>query len=204
MWWNKRKQSARPVDVIRTHRKSLAIEVRENGDILVRAPMEIPDRGILRFVREHEDWIERKSGQARQDRMQFEEKCRALGLAASYSEEELKDLTGKAQKLLRKKAASYAEMMGTDYHRIAIRRQRSRWGSCSSKGNLNFNCLLMLCPDRVQDYVVVHELAHRFEMNHSQAFWKIVEDYCPDYRKSRAWLKEHGRDLIRRLPDRSR
>ena len=93
----------------------------------------------------------------------------------------------------------FAPMVGVTYGRITIRNQRSRWGSCSGKGNLNFNCLLMLTPSFCLDYVVVHELCHRLEMNHSPAFWAQVERVLPDYRKSRDWLKEHEKELIGRL-----
>lgn len=206
MWWNKKRAdaNARTFDVIRSRRKSLAIEIQGNGDILVRAPLEISDRGILRFVRDHEDWIEKKLRELKRRQSDLEESEQGQGEKSAYSEEELKELTKRARKILREKTDHYARQMGAEVNRIAIRRQRSRWGSCSSKGNLNFNCLLMLCPDQVQDYVVVHELAHRFEMNHSAAFWQIVENYCPDYRGSRAWLKEHGGQLIARLPEKER
>ena len=93
----------------------------------------------------------------------------------------------------------FAPIVGATYGRITIRNQRSRWGSCSGKGNLNFNCLLMLTPSHVIDYGVVHELCHRLEMNHSQKFWSQVERVLPDYRKSREWLKEHEKELIGRL-----
>ena len=86
-----------------------------------------------------------------------------------------------------------------DYGRITIRAQRTRWGSCSAQGNLNFNCLLMLTPDNVMEYVVVHELCHRKEMNHSARFWSEVEKILPDYRRSRQWLKDNGGGLIGRL-----
>ena len=79
--------------------------------------------------------------------------------------------------------------------------QRTRWGSCSSKGNLNFNCLLMLCPEDVRDYVVVHELCHRKELNHSPRFWAEVAKVLPGYAVQRKWLKESGGTIIRRLPD---
>ena len=72
--------------------------------------------------------------------------------------------------------------------------------SCSGKGNLNFNCLLMLFPDEVIDYVVIHELCHRKHMNHSAEFYSEVERVCPEYRKCRNWLKEHGGVHLRRLP----
>ena len=76
------------------------------------------------------------------------------------------------------------------YGRITIRAQRSRWGSCSSKGNLNFNCLLMLTPSEIRDYVVVHELCHRIELNHSAYFWAEVARILPDYKECRKWLIE--------------
>jgi predicted metal-dependent hydrolase len=85
--------------------------------------------------------------------------------------------------------------MGVEYGRITIRMQKSRWGSCSGKGNLNFNCLLMRTPDEIIDYVVVHELCHLKEMNHSPRFWAEVEKIFPDYKERRKWLKDHGNEI---------
>ncbi len=93
----------------------------------------------------------------------------------------------------------FAPLVGVDYGRITIRAQHTRWGSCSSKGNLNFNFLLVLCPPEVLDYVVVHELCHRLEMNHSARFWKGVERVLPDYCSRRGWLREQGGLLLDRL-----
>lgn len=87
------------------------------------------------------------------------------------------------------------------FGRISYRFQRTRWGSCSARGDLSFNCLLLLCPPEVLDYVVVHELCHRRHMDHSGRFWAEVAVMLPDYQARRAWLREHGPALMARLPD---
>jgi len=92
----------------------------------------------------------------------------------------------------------YAPIIGVEYGRITIRMQKSRWGSCSSKGNLNFNCLLMAMPEEIRDYVVVHELCHRLQMNHSDKFWAEVEKIIPDYKAKRKWLRGNGEDIMRK------
>lgn len=109
---------------------------------------------------------------------------------------EIKELADKALKYIPERVAHFARIIGVDYGRITIRNQKTRWGSCSSKGNLNFNCLLMMTPPEVIDYVVVHELCHRKEMNHSKAFWNEVEKVMPDYKAYIKWLKEEGHFLM--------
>lgn len=93
-------------------------------------------------------------------------------------------------------AEAYAPDMGVAYDRIEVRNQRTRWGSCSSKGTLSLNWRLILGPPEVLEYVVVHELAHLEESNHSEAFWSIVERWLPDYEERRAWLQEHRVELV--------
>ncbi len=93
------------------------------------------------------------------------------------------------------RATVHAETLGVSFGRIAIKDTRSRWGSCSSKGNLNFSWRLLLGPHSVFDYVVAHEVAHLKELNHSPAFWNHVETLCPDFKTQRAWLRKHGREL---------
>ena len=102
----------------------------------------------------------------------------------------------RARAVLEERAAHFAAALGVDYGRVTIRDQRTRWGSCSSLGNLNFNWRLILAPPAVLDYVVVHELAHRREANHSPRFWALVAAHCPDYQAHRAWLKNHGTMLM--------
>ena len=106
------------------------------------------------------------------------------------SEEQRREGIERAKRIFPERTAYFALRMGVDYGRITIREQKTRWGSCSSKGNLNFNWKLVLLAPELLDYVVVHELAHRREMNHSKNFWKIVEAELPDYRERRRRLKE--------------
>lgn len=114
--------------------------------------------------------------------------------------EAMHKLADKALEIIPSRAAYFAQLVGVTYGRITIRNQKSRWESCSGNGNLNFNCLLMLVPTEVLDYVIVHELCHRKEVNHSQKFWAEVENILPDYRKQKLWLKEHGDEIMMRMP----
>ncbi len=164
---------------------SLEVSSREVNTVLVRAPLRMSEAEIRRFIEEKSKWIEknlRKASERRRNSLFMEQ----------IPMEEIQKLADKALESIPKKVAAYAKQIGVSYGRITIRNQKSRWGSCSSKGNLNFNCLLMLFPEKVQDYVVVHELCHRKEMNHSPKFWEEVEKILPDYKETRTWLKEHG------------
>ncbi|WDL96832.1 M48 family metallopeptidase [Alicyclobacillus sp. ALC3] len=104
-------------------------------------------------------------------------------------------LRRRAREVLTERVELWAQKIAIPFERIAIRDQKTRWGSCSSMGNLNFNWRLILAPPEVLDYVVVHELCHRLEMNHSRRFWAHVERWFPDYRVARTWLREHGKSL---------
>lgn len=168
-------------EVIRSRRRTLSLQVTKEGRVIVRAPLRYPDAEIRTFVQRHEKWLQKKLSEVKTQ-------INSLPVPAQEKEEAYRE---EARKVLSEKTAYYAERMGVTYGRISIRGQKTRWGSCSSKGNLNYNWKLMLCPDRIQDYVVVHELAHRREMNHSKAFYRIVEEILPDYRECIKWLREH-------------
>lgn len=115
-----------------------------------------------------------------------------------FTEEEKNNYREEARKVFAQKADYYAEKLGVTYNRIAIREQKTRWGSCSSKKNLNFNWRLLLAPEEILDYVVAHELSHLKEMNHSREFYKVLESVMPDYRWRQQWLKENGMTLWQR------
>lgn len=183
--------------VIRSDRRSFAIEIGRDKKIKVRVPRRASKAQIEEMLKAKHDWIlktldkieQRNTAEARE----YEE-------AEQLSSEEVKKLKKEARNHLASLTEYWAEKIGVSYGRISIRGQKTRWGSCSSKGNLNYNYLLILCPDDVIEYVVIHELCHRIYMNHSKRFWEKIEEFCPNYRQARKWLKQNGNSLIIRLP----
>ena len=156
-----------PYRIIRSSRKTLAIQVSVSGQVTVRAPHTMPDSTIHRFLSQTPPLSEFRRGY--------------------YMES--------ARKIFKRKAAAYARKMGVTYGRITIREQKTRWGSCTSEGNLNFNWRLIFAPEKVLDYVVVHELSHRKEMNHSPAFYAVVASVMPEYKACEKWLRDNGATL---------
>lgn len=177
--------------MIRSRRKSLCAEIKGNK-LIIRAPLRAANEDISRFLSKNRKWIETHLAKA-QAREQAKGSCHHL------TTDELRALADKARKVIPARAAHYAPLIGVTYGRITIRNQRTRWGSCSSQGGLNFNCLLMLMPPDVMDSVIVHELCHLKEPNHSERFYAEVLRVFPDYRKCEKWLKENGPALMRRM-----
>ena len=181
-----------PVTVIRSSRRTVSIQLKPS-EIIMRVPNRLPQRGMLAFLNEKSAWIEKH-----QKRMT--EQAAKLDELPQFTKEEIEALADKAKKVIPEKVRHYAPLVGVDYGRITIRSQKTRWGSCSSKGNLNFNCLLMLTPDDVIDSVIVHELCHRKYMDHSKAFHAEVDRVYPEYQRCHKWLKDNGIFILRRLP----
>lgn len=173
---------------IRSDRKTVALQVKD-GQLIVRAPCRMRDADIEKFVSDNSAWIEKQL-----------KKIADIPKLPPLSPEELQALTNRAAELIPPRVKHYASLMGVSYGRITVRHQRTRWGSCSSKGNLNFNCLLLLAPTEALDSVIVHELCHRKQMNHSDLFYSEVLRVFPEYHKWTAWLKQNGAALISRLP----
>ncbi|MBR3474255.1 MAG: M48 family metallopeptidase [Oscillospiraceae bacterium] len=163
--------------------------MKPDGTLVVRTPLLTSRRQVEAFLREHRDWILRQ-----------QEKLAAQPRGEQLSPEELAELKKRARRVFLARTAYFAPLVGVKAGRISIRSQRTKWGSCSARGNLNFNCLLVLAPAEVLDYVVVHELCHLLEMNHSRRFWAEVARVLPDYAASRKWLKQNGNALMARLP----
>ncbi len=176
--------------VIRSARRSFAMELKGES-LIVRVPNRASDRQIQDFIAKHQGWLQKAA--ARQ-----EQRRKALGSLPPLTGEELRALADRAKVYLPQRVAFYAPQVGVTYGRITIRTQKTRWGSCSAKGNLNFNCLLMLAPAEAIDSVVVHELCHRKVMDHSQRFYAQVLRVFPDYWKWHDWLREHGEAILER------
>lgn len=176
--------------LIRARRKTLSIRITQEGNLEIRAPLGMPKGEIEAFLKEKAQWIETHRAKVLAEYAQGQE--------APLGEEEILTLAEQMRQRLPEKLNRHAASMGVTFGRVTIRCQQTRWGSCSGKGNLNFNCLLMLAPEEVLDYVVVHELAHRKQMNHSALFWREVAREHPDYKKSLRWLKDRGGALLSR------
>ncbi len=181
--------------IVRSGRKTLSIEIKQDMSVMIRAPYRASDADIARFAEKNSAWIEKHLALMR-DRIRAKEDMPPL---EPITKEQVRELADRAASCLPFRTAQLAQRVGVDYGRITVRSQTSRWGSCSSTGSLNFNCLLMLCPTQVVDYVIIHELCHRKHMNHSSAFWQEVHRHCPDYAECKRWLRENGGELIERM-----
>ena len=173
--------------IIRSNRRTISIQIKPDGSILVRCPRAMRKAQIVAFVESKSQWIQKQL--SRLPSNDLEKLC----------DDEIERLRNQTKSLIEKRVSYYAPMIGVSYNRISVRIQHTRWGSCSSKGNLNFNCLLALLPQDVVDYVVVHELCHLKQMNHSARFWSEVRAILPDYEISKHWLQNHGSAIIAKI-----
>lgn len=180
------------VEVRRSKRKSAAIKITAAMQIVVYVPLYVSDNEIERMVISKSKWID-------EHMLKVQSTIDERSKLEKITFEQIKELADQAVEYIPKRVKYYAEKENFVYNKITIKNLVSRWGSCSTKGNLNFNCLLMLTPDYVIDYIVVHELCHLREMNHSEKFWAEVEKIMPDYQRAELWLKQNGGNLISRM-----
>ncbi len=176
--------------IIRANRRTYSLKVRKDGKIEVRVPSKMKGSEIEAILMKHNRWIDNHLKQLEEKKAVRE---------PVFSLKELKDMSEQCKKLLIPLLEEYSNRLGVTVACITIRNQKSRWGSCSSKGRLNFNCLLALTPEFVRRYVVIHELCHLRHMNHSKEFWSLVASQMPDYQLAKDWLKADGQKLIERL-----
>ncbi|MDO4153665.1 MAG: M48 family metallopeptidase [Clostridia bacterium] len=160
-------------------RKTLSLTVQPDCTVLVKAPQGYPQAEIARFVQAHEQWIARAT--ARQKQRAEAEKA--------LTEKRIQELRALAEVELPRRVAYFAKQMGVQPTGVKITSAKTRFGSCSAKNSLCFSWRLMLYPPEAIDYVVVHELAHIKEKNHSPAFYKVVASVLPDYKAREKLLK---------------
>lgn len=165
-------------NVIFSARRTISLCVK-NGELVVKAPYGTSRNRIESLIESHQGWIDKHVSK----QVAKNEKFNRL------TDRDIEELKKTAKKVLTEKVAYYADIMGLKYGRIYITSAKTRFGSCSSKGNIAFSYRLMLYPEEAVDYVVVHELAHLVQMNHSPAFYKIVEKVLPDYKRRKKLLK---------------
>lgn len=164
------------IKIIRQSRKSLSLKVDRDGVVVVKAPHFTFQKTIDRFVEKNKAWIE-KQKKSKQNSIMDPDK--------------VWEYKAEAKKIIIPRVAEFAEKYWFKYNNIRITSAQTRWGSCTSKKNLNFTYRLVLAPEKVRDYVIVHELCHLRQMNHSQKFWKEVEAIMPDYKQQEKWLKDN-------------
>ena len=210
-----------PDQIIRSKRKTLSISINENAELIVRAPNRISDQKIQDFINEKENWITRNQSVVKaRDEDTAKDKNMLLYLGTlfplktdndakkiSFNGEEFlaglqnKEKTNKSLKTWYKNKFKevavprlfyFAEKHNLQVNQVRIKEQKTLWGSCSSRNNINLNFLLIMAPLKVIDYVIIHELAHTIHKNHSVNFWNAVEEIMPNYKEAKRWLKENG------------
>ena len=170
--------------LIRSSRRSMAVEVKKNGRVIVRVPRWTSEREVEKFLRERVGWIEGyiKRASCRDERYDFDR----------YTEPEIKELKCRAAEVIPTLVEKYKVLVGVEPSAVRINRAKGRFGSCSAKNSLNFSCFLMLYPESAIEYVVVHELCHIKEHNHSRRFYGEIEKVIADYKTRQKILRDAG------------
>lgn len=165
-------------EVIRSRRRTMSLQIKRDGSVVVRAPLKMPIKTINEFVSKHTDWIKSK-----------QELVKSSHYLEVFDKKTVEALKKRLRSIIDPLIEYYSIKMGVSPTKISINSAKTRFGSCSSKKSLNFSYRLALYPYEAIEYVCVHELAHIKEMNHSKRFWQIVEDILPDYKSRKALLK---------------
>lgn len=163
--------------------RHLRVSVHPGGEVIITIPKNINVSVVERFLKDKHSWIEAK--------VKVMEKYPKI-IKVTLSKKEVSALKQKAHVFVETKLPHFNTQYGYSWSRVSIRNQKTRWGSCSKKGNLNFNYKIGLLPEHLADYIVVHELCHLGAFDHSKTFWSLVEKTIPDYKERRDELKHTG------------
>lgn len=159
----------------------IGCEKNSSLKILVTIPKRVTEAMVEKFIREKGSWIVEKLDELKKANPQ----PKTILDKKSYKREK-----ERARKIITERVNYFGNLYGFRFERIAIRAQRTRWGSCAKNGNLNFNYKMIYLPERIMDYIIVHELCHLDQFNHSKRFWFLVSEIIPDYRELRRKLKK--------------
>lgn len=217
------KQMIEPKEIIKSKRKTIALVIDHDGELIVRAPFYASKRDVMGFVEEKQSWVIAKSREMKEKALQTPnldycdgEKIMYMGKTCTIKRGNFKQFhfdgecfwipedkdarkliiqwyKNAASNLLKPRVEEIAEVMKEEYAGIRITSAKTRWGSCSYDNHLNFSWHLMMCPKSVIDYVIVHELSHIKHKDHSRDFWRHVNKFDPHYIQHDNWLKEHQR-----------
>lgn len=212
-----------PKKIVKSRRKTIALVIDSDGELIVRAPFYASNRDIMRFVQEKQDWIEQKSEEMKLKKQERPKLALQDGETIPYLGRECMIFRGMTKKIyfdgkafllpeagdagtklvtwykkraaviLRERVETIAKNMQVVPEGIKITSAKTRWGSCSGTNHINFSWRLIMCPPEVVDYVVVHELCHILHKNHSRSFWESVERVDASYREHEKWLKDNRR-----------
>ena len=210
------------VKIIRSNRKTLAVAVDLFGRVTVRAPKSCGEARIFAFLKDKESWIVSRQAKAQglierlpsenlegftflllgrnctvkltdEKRVAFDTEKYIVYVPRTNAKTALvKWLKDNAKRILTEVTARTAERMGVTYRSVAVTSAKTRWGSCTGDNAIRYTFRLIYAPKEVLEYVVVHELAHVLQKNHSKAFWAVVEKYCPAWKSQRKWLKDNA------------
>ena len=214
-----------PDQVIKSKRKTLSISINENAQLIVRAPNRISDAKIQEFINEKSSWIIKNKNliklrlqntEKNQNNLLYlgeyfpiKKNIKSLKKVSFNGEEFITNLENQSQlsnalkiwykdkfkELAIPRLNYFVDKYGLTINQVRLKRQKTLWGSCSSRNNINLNFLLIMAPLKVIDYVIIHELVHTIHKNHSANFWSAVEDIMPNYKDPKNWLKENGYKL---------
>jgi predicted metal-dependent hydrolase len=207
----------------RAKRLTLRLRPEAHGEVILTLPLFYSKKQVFDFIEKSKPWLEKQMaksfsklayidgmllpvlGKSYELRHKPSLLCRSWWgndhLLIHAPSEKLgffvqKSLHQVAKQFLQERTLRYANQLGKPVNRITLRDTRSRWGSCSPNGNISYSWRLIFAPEQVADYVCAHEAAHLAEMNHSSQFWQIVEEFCPNYKKLRQWLRQNGKSLF--------
>lgn len=207
--------------IIQSNRKTIALVISDKGELIIRVPKRTSERIIKEVMEERKDWITEKLYKMKQSirrfpRLQLETSESILFMGEGYEivlndskrvvlkdekilipdipqrrEYLIRFYKKMAKQILTEKTEYYANIMDIQYNQTKITSAKGRWGSCNSEGTICYSWYLLMCPNKVIDYVIVHELCHRLHMDHSITFWECVERVLPDYKIRRKWLRDN-------------